>query len=574
MVSDVPAPQPTPRAWPAGWPLLLFACFLALVFILYRPSLGGEFLSDDYGYIVTNSYTEDLSRENVLSIIDPRAPAKLYTSNYAPVHLLVTGLERQMFADDVRGYHWVNLIVHAANGVLLVALLIASGIPRQGALLGGLLFVVHPANVEAVAWISQLKTSGALALSLAALLALRRHPALAALFFGAALLTKAAAAAALPAAAAFVWAWRGEPGGSARRWAWLAVWAVGLALFAIPQFASFAHLGGVDVPAYDDRGVHLRTIAAVGLRYLVMAATSYGLSTFQEPGPAFSWLDPWWLAALPAGALLAGRAFLSLRRRSEEAAYWVFAAASFGIVSQLFPFLHPVADRYLYFLLPGLIGGVLFVGMEVQSRVATAPASSVLGRISPRSFARAWALAALGLAALFAVRSAERAPLWRNETRLLVDAALHYPEGGTAAFLRARSAAQVGDVETAVAELRIATDRGIDSFTHILADPGLVPIAHTPSFQGFVRDIAGRWIERAYERGYATQAKLRVIGLAHVVRDEYEEAEAAFEAALRAGGPLEGTVRAELEAVRARRGPPASPAADGGGAEGDDDRSR
>jgi hypothetical protein len=257
---------------------------------------------------------------------------------------------------------------------------------------------------------------------------------------------------------------------------------------------------------------------------------------------AWSWLDPWWLAALPAGALLAGRAIVSLRHRSEEGAYWVFAAASFGLVSQLFPFLHPVADRYLYFLLPGLIGGVLFVGMDLQSRLAL------------RSFGRAAALAALGLAAVFALRTAERTPIWRNETRLLVDAAAHYPEGGTAAFLRARSAAQVGDVGAALVELRNATERGIDSFTHILGDPGLAPIAGDPAFQQLVRDVAGRWIERARAQGYSTQAELRMMGLAHFVRGEYAEAEAAFESALRAGGPMETTIRTELEAARVKRG--------------------
>jgi hypothetical protein len=227
--------------WPAVWPLLLFALFAAIVLILYRSCLGGEFLSDDYGYIVTNPYTAELSRENVLAM---------------------TGLEQQIFADDVVGYHLVNLLIHAANAVLLVALLVASGLPRTGALLGGLLFVVHPANVEAVAWISQLKTNGSLALSLAALLALRRHPAIGTLLFALALLTKAAAASALPVAAAFVWAWRGTPGGSPKRWAWVGAWAVVLGLFAIPQFDAFAHIGGVDVPAYDDRLVQLRTIAA------------------------------------------------------------------------------------------------------------------------------------------------------------------------------------------------------------------------------------------------------------------------------------------------------------------------
>ena len=106
----------------------------------------------------------------------------------------------------------------------------------------------------------------------------------------------------------------------------------------------------------------------------------------------------------------------------------------------------------------------------------------------------------------------------------------------------------------AVAELRTATDRVSDSFTHIPADPGLAPIAGAPAFQQLVRDVAGRWIERARVRGYSTQAELRMMGLAHFVREEYAEAEAAFEGALRAGGPLEISVRTELEAVRVKRG--------------------
>lgn len=547
--SDIAGSEQAHR-WPAGWPIALFAVLAALNFTVYRSALAGEFLSDDYGYIVTSMYTSELSRESVLAIIDPMGPAKLYTANYAPVHLLATALERQIFADDVRGYHWVNLLMHAANSVLLVALLIGSGIPRVGALLGGLMFSLHPANVEAVAWISQLKTNGALALSLGALLLHRRHPALAVLVFSVALLTKAAAASVLPAAAAFVWVRRG----SSREWAWLGAWAVILALYSIPQFGAFAHLGSVDVPAYDDPWVHLRTIAGVGMRYLVMATTSYGVSAFQEPPPATSWLDPWWLSGVFAGMLLTARAWMGLRRRREEAAYWVFAAASFVPVSQIFPFLHPVADRYLYFIYPGLIGGSLLAGVEILKHLATRRASRRathgLGGLSPDAVARGMAVGVLGLATLFGLSSAERAKLWRRETFLLVDAAAHYPEGGTASFLRARRAAQSGDVDTAVTELRAASHRGIDSFSAILGDAGLAPIAQTPAFRALVREVAGRWIDRARVRGYSTQAELRMLGHAHLVREEYDQALVALEGAERASGPLRDVVTAELEALR------------------------
>ena len=119
-----------------------------------------------------------------------------------------------------------------------------------------------------------------------------------------------------------------------------------------------------------------------------------------------------------------------------------------------------------------------------------------------------------------------------------------------ASFLRARRAAQSGDVDTAVTELRAASNRGIDSFSTILGDAGLAPIAQTPAFRALVREVAGRWIDRARVRGYSTQAELRMLGHAHLVREEYDQALAALEGAERAGGPLRDVVTAELEALR------------------------
>jgi hypothetical protein len=546
------------RSWPAAWPLLLFAGFAAVDFAVYRDALHGPFLSDDIGYIVTSPYTRELTAASVAAMFDPFGAANLYTANYAPVHLLLTALERNIFAGQVLGYHLVNVAVHALNSVLLVALLLRSRLPAAAALLGGLLFAVHPANVEAVAWISQLKTNGALALSLGALLALRRHPASAAALFTLGLLTKASALFALPMAAVFTWVCGGGKA-SRRTWRWLAGWAVISGLYASPQFSSFGTMGAVEVPAYENPWIHLRSIAGIGTRYLVMAATSCGVSAFQEPEPAFSIADPWWLAALPLSALLIWRTAAALRNRSEEAAYWVGAAAAFAPVSQLFPFLNPIADRYLYFILPGLIGGALFLLVELRDRLGAGV------RVS-----RGVAVAVAGLAVFFAVRSAERAKLWVNETFLYVDAARHYPDGGTAAYLDARRAAGRGDTAAAVAALRKAADRGIDRFMVVRDDPGLAAIRDTQEFRELLREMAGRWIERAERNEHPTPPELRVMAQAHLVRGEVAEARALLERALAAGGPLESVVRAELAALRAgaaepRRGDAADETEEGGG---------
>jgi tetratricopeptide (TPR) repeat protein len=514
---------------------------LGLAVAVLQPALSGPFISDDHLY-VDHPYTAELSASTLAAILDPFGPAKLHTANYEPVHLLLHALGRQIFADAPLAYHWLNLWVHALVATLLVALWTRSGIALLPALLAAAFFALHPANVEAVAWISQLKTTGSVALALGALLCLPRHGGVSTLLFALALLTKASAVFALPMALAFAWASR-APGASRTvgpSLGWVGAWLLVFVAYAAPQLVSFEHLGRVEVEAFADPWVQLRTIGATGARYLAMAASGWGVSAYQEPDPSLSPLDPWWLASIVAALLLALRLVVVWRRRSDEAAYWLGALAAFAPVSQLLPFLNPIADRYLYTMLPGLLGAVLCAGRDSRSWAA------------PRL--RIAAMAGTGVVvALFAATSFERARLWQSETLLNLDAARHYPEGGSARFLRARRAAQDGDVETAVAELRAASLRGVDNFTILRRDPGLAPIRAEPAFQELVREVAGRWIERATRRGFRTQAELRFLGLAHIARGELEAAVAAFERALAQGGPQQELVAHELEAARRLR---------------------
>ena len=219
------APQ-TPRglAEPDGLSVyhavLLWFVFAAISLAVLQPALRGAFINDDYSLIVNHPYLNPLNRENLVAVLDPFGDAALHHSNYQPVTLLLFASEKALFGSDTLGYHVVNAVVHSLNCVLLVALLIATRVPRAASLLAGLFFAVHPANLEAVAWISQLKTDAALAFALGAVLSQRRHPGLALALFALGLLTKASAMAALPMAAALGWS-RRDPG---RQWVWLAGW--------------------------------------------------------------------------------------------------------------------------------------------------------------------------------------------------------------------------------------------------------------------------------------------------------------------------------------------------------------
>jgi len=535
--------DPTRAArWPAWQALCVGVGLTGLLLVLYGPALRGPFVSDDFGYL-TSPYTESLDPTSLSRMFDPAGDARLYTGNYAPVHLLLHALERSWFGPDPLGYHVVNVCVHALNALLLAALLLRSGVGRNAALLGGLVFAVHPANVEAVAWISQLKSTASLGFALLALLAFERRPAVATLCFGLGLLTKATAAFALPTAAAFVWV-RGrsvEHAESTRRWSWIAAWCVVFGLFAVPQFSSFQEIGSAEVAAFDDPLTHWRSVVAIGARYLVMATSAYGVSAFAEPLPVESWRDVYLLGGLVVGTALAARVGFALRARREEAAWWIAAAAAFAPVSQIFPFLIPIADRYLYFILPGLIGGVALAAPELLRGPAA--------RLGPA--AGPLTLLAVGiLAAGFASVSHARAALWQAETRLLVDAALHYPDGGTAHYLRARSAAAQGRRADAITSLRAASERGLDRYESFLADPALAPLRGDPSYRALIFELAGRRIARSNLGESTTQPELLAVARAHLARQESCDAERMLERALERGGPLDAQVETELVKLR------------------------
>ncbi len=533
---------------PRAFAVLLFAAFAGSAIAVYRPALAGPFLSDDFGYIAANPYTASLAPGNVVRMLDPTGPARLHTANYAPVHLLLTALERQIFANDVRGYHLVNVLCHALASCLLVALLLRAGLPRPVGVLAGAAFLLHPANVEAVAWISQLKTTASLAFALAALLHFPARPRAATACYALGLLTKASAAAALPAAAAFALARAGrEPVPRAER-RWLGLWLALGGLFAFAELGAQRGAGEAGLPARGDLAARAQAIFSIGARYLAMAATGTGLSAFHEPEPGAGWLDPWFLLGAIAAIALGARTLQALRARRLEAGYWVFAAASFLPVSQIVPFVNPLADRYLYFLLPGLLGAALLCGRGLWQRVPLpGVAAPLLG------------LAALALLASFGAKSAGRARLWQSEMRLLLDAEANYPRGGTAAYLEARRAAQRGDAEAAVRALRRAEERHAARFTVLLQDPGLAPVRDAPAFRQLVAEMAGRWIERSRELGLETQPELRLRAHAHGVRGESALAIQALERALALGGPLDAELRADLAVARAEGGSAARP---------------
>ena len=523
----------------------LLAGYLALSFAIYWPSFAGGPISDDY-LLILNPWVSNPTREHLLEILDPRSQVTLLLRNYAPVRALVQALEWQLFPRNTYLFHGANAVAHALACWLLALLLLQTGLPWLAAGLGGAFVLVHPALVEAIAWMSQIWNPLGLALGTGALLAQRRRPALGFALFVLALLTRPTAVSFLPVALLREWSWRRSEAAPApaRRALWLAAWVLALLAVGTAELSAFHESGAAArLLPYPDAAAKARTLVADFGRYLAMAATGFGVSAFQEPRVARSWLDPWWLFGLGACVGIAVRSLGCLVRGREEAAWWAWAVAAFVPISQIFPFLYPTADRYLYFILPGLVGAVLLAGRELASPRLAAAHRELAARL-----ATAGALAAL---AALALTSHSRAAIWTSEDRVLADAARHFPHGVSANLLAARRAAGQGDVEATVDALELCRARGWDYYTYLLSHPAFEPVRNAPAFQALIGRFADDIIEVETHRERKTQLDWRDFAEAYRIRGRRAEAAAALEQGIALGGPLDAMLKTELARLRA-----------------------
>src|SRR5204863_5731831 len=138
------------RPFVQQWRIYLFVLLLAAVTILaYRPAWNGGFLWDDDAYVTNNELltAPDGLRRTWFSLDSP--------SQYFPLVYTMFRIEHAFWGLNPTGYHWVNLLLHVANALLVWRVLARLNVP--GAWLASAIFALHPVQVESVAWITERK---------------------------------------------------------------------------------------------------------------------------------------------------------------------------------------------------------------------------------------------------------------------------------------------------------------------------------------------------------------------------------------------------------------------------------
>ena len=151
-----------------------FAAVAAVViaaFAAYLPSFSGQLIWNDSDYVTSPSLRSVRGLWRIWTQMGA-------TQQYYPLLHSFFWAQHRLWGDAPLGYHIVTVILHSASAVLLALVLrsLLAGSDASRSLAGfewlaAFLFVLHPVNVESVAWISEQKNTLSLALYLASALA-------------------------------------------------------------------------------------------------------------------------------------------------------------------------------------------------------------------------------------------------------------------------------------------------------------------------------------------------------------------------------------------------------------------
>ena len=144
------AVSPAPGTSFAHRPWLLALVLVVVTFAAYQPVRHAGFIWDDDDHLTANPA---MTAPHGLKMIW----SSLAVSRYYPLTLTTFWVQRRLWGLNPQPYHLVNVALHAVNGILVF--LVLRRLRVTAAWLAAMVWVLHPVNVESVAWITELKNT-------------------------------------------------------------------------------------------------------------------------------------------------------------------------------------------------------------------------------------------------------------------------------------------------------------------------------------------------------------------------------------------------------------------------------
>jgi protein O-mannosyl-transferase len=139
-----------------SWNWKQLAILIACTSLIYSITLTYDFVNyDDYYLVYQNeSFLKDPA--NIFSSFSTSAFTSWRQESiyYRPILLVSYILDYQIWKLNPAGYHFTNIILHLFSAIFVYSLFNSLTRERWFALLGALIFSLHPINVESVAWIA------------------------------------------------------------------------------------------------------------------------------------------------------------------------------------------------------------------------------------------------------------------------------------------------------------------------------------------------------------------------------------------------------------------------------------
>lgn len=142
--------------WNQSEHLIAIGALLIITFIVFGPSLSNDFVNwDDDVNILENPNLAAFDWQNIKAIF-----ASNVIGGYNPLTILTFSIEKHILGDGELKpfiFHFNNLLLHLLCVLFVYRILVYLKLSRNAALVGALLFAIHPMRVESVAWATERK---------------------------------------------------------------------------------------------------------------------------------------------------------------------------------------------------------------------------------------------------------------------------------------------------------------------------------------------------------------------------------------------------------------------------------